>query len=227
MLGDQRLGDAFALIDPTRTRSGRTAPPRAPGDTTYLCVVDRDRTGVSLIQSNASGFGSWMVEPSTGVNLHNRGLGFSLVPGHPAEYGPGRRPPHTLAPALVTAPGGRLRTVLGTMGGDAQPQVVLQLLARLLHHGQSPATAIAAGRFAWAGTSGFDTWAPGGAPELRIEGQSPERWDELSSFGHRSTRVGSFDSGFGHAHLIDVVPNGSLAGAADPRARVGGTAGVW
>ena len=70
---------------------------------------------------------------------------FNLVPGHPAEYGPGRRPPHTLSPALVTHPSGALDMVIGTMGGDTQPQILLQLLARLLLNRDSPARAVAAG----------------------------------------------------------------------------------
>ncbi len=114
--------------------------------------------GVSLIQSNASGFGSHLVEPNTGINLHNRGLGFNLVAGHPAEFGPRRRPPHTLSPALATR-AGRLAAVFGTMGGDAQPQILLQLLTRLFHHGQSPAVAVNAGRWVLDGpVTGFDTW---------------------------------------------------------------------
>ena len=89
---------------------------------------------VSLIQSNAAGFGSWLVEPTTGINLHNRGLGFSLREGHPAELRPGRRPPHTLCPAMATRDG-ELVAVFGTMGGDAQPQILLQFAARLFVHG--------------------------------------------------------------------------------------------
>ena len=65
---------------------------------------------------------------------------------HPAGYGPGRRPSHTLSPALVTRPDGSLAHVIGTMGGDVQPQILLQLLARLLVSGEDPATAIAAAR---------------------------------------------------------------------------------
>ena len=75
------------------------------GDTTYLCTADSDGWAVSLIQSNASGFGSCLVEPATSINLQNRGLGFSLVEGHPAELAPGRRPPHTLCPGLVRREG--------------------------------------------------------------------------------------------------------------------------
>src|SRR6476619_6198308 len=104
--------------------------------------------GVSLIQSNAAGFGARIAEPSTGIFLQNRGIGFSLEPGHPAEYGPRRRPPHTLSPALVTSlDGSSLEMVVGTMGGDSQPQVLLQLLARMLGHREGVGDAIAAGRW--------------------------------------------------------------------------------
>ncbi|MCI3948262.1 MAG: Gamma-glutamyltransferase, partial [Acidimicrobiales bacterium] len=131
--------DGAALVAPGRLASRRAAvsPDRsagwgdeayAAGDTIHLAVVDGERMGVSLIQSNAAGWGCHVVVPGVRVFLHNRGIGFSLVPGHPAEYGPGRRPPSTLSPALVTRPDGSLHTVLGTMGGDSQPQVLLQLL---------------------------------------------------------------------------------------------------
>lgn len=221
---DTRVGE----IDVGRA-SVRSAP-TADGDTTYLCTLGTDETGVrmgvSLIQSNASGFGSHLVEPSTGINLHNRGLGFSLEAGHPAELSPGRRPPHTLAPALATSQGD-LRAVFGTKGGDAQPQILLQLAARLFHHGQSPAAAINAGRWALRGpTTGFDTWtAPDGAAVM-IEGHAPEEWlTDLRARGHRTVHAPAFDSGFGHAHAIVVDRDDMLAGAADPRARVGSVAG--
>ena len=68
---------------------------------------------VSLIQSNAAGWGAGIVVPGTGVFLQNRGIGFSLEAGHPAELAPGRRPPHTLAPALVTRADGDARRRAG------------------------------------------------------------------------------------------------------------------
>lgn len=227
LLDPAQLAAARRRIDPTRTRA-RPLPPLADGDTTYLCVVDGDRMGVSLINSNASGFGSWLVEPGTGINVHNRGLGFSLEPGHPAELAPGRRPPHTLSPGLVTAPDGALVGPIGTMGGDGQPQIVLQLLARLLVHGQSPATAIGAGRWVLRGpVTGFDTWTAPAGPTVQIEGHAPESWPAtLTAMGHRVERSGSFDSAFGHAHAIVVEPSGMLVGAADPRARIGAAAGL-
>ena len=63
-------------------------------------------------------------------------MGFSLQEGHPAELAPGRRPPHTLSPLAVTRDDGALDAVIGTMGGDAQPQILLQLLARTLIAGE-------------------------------------------------------------------------------------------
>ncbi|MFB4265200.1 gamma-glutamyltransferase family protein [Nonomuraea sp. GTA35] len=211
-----------ALVDPGSRL--RLRAPAEPGDTTYLCAVDADGMGVSLIQSNAAGFGSMLFEPRTGINLHNRGIGFSLKPGHPAEYGPGRRPPHTLAPALITRRDGTLRSVAGTMGGDAQPQILLQVITRLLLHGEEPGQAISAPRWRLGtGGTGFDTWdSPDDAVLDLEEGAS---WaDGLAAVGHRVAAL-PYGSSFGHAHLIDVRPDGMLAGAADPRSLVGSAIG--
>jgi gamma-glutamyltranspeptidase / glutathione hydrolase len=218
---DQRM----AMVDRT-VASGRDAPAH-PGDTTYLCTADDQGMAVSLIQSNASGFGSWLVEPTTGINLHNRGLGFSLIAGHPAEYGPGRRPPHTLSPALATRRG-TLAAVFGTMGGDAQPQILLQVAVRLFLHGQSPARAIGAARWALRGeNTGFDTWTSAGGRYVVLEGHAPTTWhDEVASFGHRTRRAAAYDSEFGHAHAIVTDGSGVFVGAADPRSVVGSVAAV-
>jgi gamma-glutamyltranspeptidase/glutathione hydrolase len=222
------VGDALAsaaerraAISPSRRLDLRDLT--SGGDTTYLCAVDSDGMGVSLIQSNAAGFGSMLFEPKTGINLHNRGIGFSLSPGHPAEYGPGRRPPHTLSPALVTRPDGSLRAVVGTMGGDSQPQVLLQVLVRLLHHGETPGQAISAPRWRIGpGLTGFDTWRTPGTAALDVE-ENASWSDGLGSRGHVVNAL-PYGSAFGHAHLIDVR-DGTLAGAADPRAMISSAAG--
>jgi len=195
------------------------------GGTIHLATCDRDRMGVSLIQSNASGFGALPV-PGIRVFLQNRGIGFNLVPGHPAEYGPRKRPPHTLSPALVTSPGGALTHVLGTMGGDTQPQVLLQLLARLLHAGHSPGRAVAAGRWGLAaGDSGFTTWTEGGRVRVQLEANAPERWAAgLRQRGHDVHAIPAFDASVGHAHVI-AVEGDVLAAATDPRPRTGSASG--
>lgn len=221
---DDRLG----TID--HHRASRIVAPHRRGDTTYLCTAgagpDGRVMGVSLIQSNASGFGSHLVEPNTGINLHNRGIGFNLVPGHPAELASGRRPPHTLSPAVATR-GADLAAVFGTMGGDAQPQILLQIATRLFHHRQSVASAIGAGRWALRGpASGFDTWTAPDGPSVSVEGHASRRWAQgLVDRGHRVESAASWDSGFGHAHAIAVERDEVFAGAADPRARVGSCSG--
>lgn len=213
-----------ALIDPAR----RTDLPAgtADGGTMHLCAADGAGMAVSLIQSNAGGFGSGLFEPATGIGLHNRGLGFSVEKGHPAEYRPRQRPPHTLSPALVTRPDGTLAGVIGTMGGDSQPQFLLQILTRWLRHGATPGEAVAAHRWALSGRTNFDTWTDPGAVRVRIEAGVATTWQEgLVARGH-TVEVAPVEDhhGFGHAHLIARAEAG-WAGAAEPRAEVGAAVG--
>jgi gamma-glutamyltranspeptidase / glutathione hydrolase len=232
LLTPARLLPRRAAIDPA-VASALPAP-IASGDTIAVCAVDGDRQGISLLQSNASGWGSGLIVPGVRIFLHNRGRGFSLQAGHPAEYGPGRRPPHTLSPTVVTGPAGELRTVVGTMGADTQPQVLLQLLARLLAAGQSPGDAIHAGRFRLAppaaaedpgADDGFSTWRAGGRVSVALEGHAPGRWsDGLEARGHAVLGHPAFSDEFGHAQLIDVRGD-VLWGASDPRAAAGAAVG--
>ncbi len=232
LLDPERLAARRAVVDPDRRSD--SAPLAGGGGTTVCCTVDRDRMGVTLIQSNASGWGAHLVELETGVFLHDRGIGFNLVVDHPAQFGPGRRPPHTLAPALVTSPDGTLRAVLGTMGGDSQPQIVLQLLTRMLRHGESPGKAVRAGRWvlgtdaagASVDYSGFDTWAGDGPGHIDVEAHAAARWDAgLAERGHDVRRsADAVDHTFGHAQAIEVT-DGVLAGIADPRSLDGAASG--
>ena len=222
-----RLGPRRDAIDPDR--AGNVAAPGAAGDTTYLCAVDREGMGVSLINSNANGFGAHLVAGGTGIFLHDRGLGFNLVPGHPAEYGPGRRPPHTLSPALVANTDGTLHQVLGTMGGDSQPQILLQLLARTLGLGQSPGAAIRAPRWVLGPDdhdAGFAAWRPGQGRRVLVEDSATGWHESLAARGHKTALREEAPHTFGHAHLIEVTEHGTLAGAADPRAQIGVAAGL-
>ncbi len=223
LVSEARLGPRRSEIDPDR--ASELAAPAHDGDTIYLCAVDGDRMGVSLIQSNAAGFGSHLAVSEVGVFLHNRGIGFSVEAGAPAEIAPGRRPPSTLAPALITRPDGSLRTVLGTMGGDAQPQVVLQMIARLLGLGQSPGAILSAPRWTLTvpAAHGFDTWTDPASLTVALEPDTG--WaDGLRRRGHRVVET-AWGDGAGHAHLIDLVGD-HLAGAADPRSIVGAALGL-
>ncbi len=230
LLDPAALDARAALVRPNSTLAGDV--PGTPGGTIYLTAADAGGMVVSLSQSNAGGFGAHLAVAEVGVFLHNRGIGFSLEPGHPAELSPGRRPPHTLAPVLATRQlpgGGHASTAVGTMGGDAQPQIVVQLLARLAA-GATPAAAVGAGRWALAGRdgSGFDTWdgdpsATAAFPTLagqlvQLEDTAPAAWaDELRTRGH-AVAVAPAGGSFGHASVLERRPEGTLAGAADPRA---------
>ncbi len=218
--------DGWALIDAARldARRANIRPDAVAnlgdtyggGGTIHLTATDADGGGVSLIQSNASGFGVHLVVPGTGIFLHNRGNGFSLQGGHPAEYRPRRRPPHTLSPALITHVDGRLRTVLGSMGGDAQPQIVLQLVARLLHNRETPAQILAASRWILEppSSNGFDTWYEPDRPNVILEPTAPRAW--ISGLERRGHRVEHRPVNVGHAHMIDLV-DGVAHAATEPR----------
>jgi gamma-glutamyltranspeptidase/glutathione hydrolase len=227
LVAETRLAPRAAAV--RRDRAAALGDGYRPGGTTYLTVVDGDRTAVSLIQSNCMGFGSGLVVPRTGVWLHNRGIGFSLRPGDANELAPGRRPAHTLSPLLVTDTEQRLVASLGTRGGDSQPQVLLQLLVRLLRAGQTPAEALAAPRWTLRGEhdqTSFDTWGGRGRVVVEVEDGAPTAWtDTLRSAGHVVEALPRLSHDVGHAGVV-VVDGDELVGAADPRATSGSAAGL-
>ncbi len=221
LLTDDEIARRTALVDPDRS-SVPQAPAHA-GDTIYLCTADGDGMCVSLSQSNASGFGANVTVPEIGVFLHNRGIGFALRDDVPSVLAPGKRPIHTLAPFLVTDDNvGRI--VGGTMGGDAQPQICLQLLTRLAA-GAAANEAVDAPRWQIAeeGGSGFGTWTRDEHGNLRqmiyVEDSSPSSWDDgLRARGHVVQRI-PVSSAFGHAQVALI--GDELTAAADPRALTG------
>jgi gamma-glutamyltranspeptidase/glutathione hydrolase len=227
LLDPDDLAHRAALVRPDRALDLRM--PVESGGTIYLCAADSDGMTVSLSQSNAAGFGAHLAVPEVGVFLHNRGIGFSLQPEHPAELRAGARPTHTLCPSMLIGPDGA-PTAIGTMGGDAQPQVLLQLLAAL-DGGATPAAALDRPRWVLTGprADGFDAWEPwpdgAVAPAVALEHSAPLVWEEaLVARGHRVARADR-GRGFGHAHLIRTTADGVLAGASDPRAGTGDAQG--
>ena len=109
-------------------RAHRFTPTNPPGGgTVYLCAADADGMMVSLIESNYMGFGSGVMGGSTGIMLQNRGAYFSLDPAHPNALAPRSRTLHTLMPGMLLRDG-RAEVALGAMGGDGQPQTMVQLV---------------------------------------------------------------------------------------------------
>jgi len=186
-------------------------PITADGDTIYLCVVDGSGMAVSLIQSNYMGFGSGIMAEGTGIHLHNRGTLFSLDPEHANRLAPRKRTMHTLIPALGLR-GGRLDLVFGTMGGDAQPQIQLQMLLNHLVFGMEVQAAIESPRFTYSSASD-------GAGRILLEARFPESAvAELRHMGHDVEVVEDWSSLMGHAQAIRVDRETALKfGAADPR----------
>jgi oxamate amidohydrolase len=190
------------------------------GDTVWLGAADGSGLVVSYIQSLYWEFGSGVVLPGTGVLMQNRGASFSLEPGAVNLLAPGRRPFHTLNPALAVLRDGRV-IAYGTMGGDGQPQTQAALFTRHVAYGQPLAEAIDRPRWLLG-----RTW---GSPRtnLRLEARFDDGLiDRLLSAGHDVEVLGEpYSDVMGHAGAVVLHPNGTLEGAHDPRAD-GGAAGV-
>jgi gamma-glutamyltranspeptidase / glutathione hydrolase len=177
--------------------------PQAHGDTIYLTAADKDGNVVSLIQSLYEAFGAGIVAGDTGIALHNRGSLFSLRADHPNVLAPGKRPFHTLVPAMVMKDG-RPWLSFGVMGGDMQPQGHVQVLLNMIEFGMNVQEAGEAPRFRHTSN--------GLALESAI---SPDARFGLDERGHRIiTSIGAF-GGF-QGILIDPK-TGVLMGGSDPR----------
>jgi gamma-glutamyltranspeptidase/glutathione hydrolase len=164
------------------------------GETTYLTVVDRERNFVSLIQSNYAGFGSGPVPDGLGFCLQDRGALFNLDPAHPNSLVPGKRPFHTIIPAMVTK-GGRPVFSFGVMGGSMQPQGHVQVLCNILDFGMGIQEAGDAPRLRHTGSSQPTGTVMTDGGTVYVEGGfSPEAIRALIDRGHR---VGKESGGFG------------------------------
>jgi len=215
LLATDRLSDRLAQIDPDRLGSW-PQPATAPGGTAYLCVRDRAGVGVSLIQSNFGGIGTGISAGDTGVFLHNRGAGFNLIPGHPNELTPGRRPLHTLSPTLWTHDGD-LRLLLGTRGGHAQPQLLLQVATHLLYgDGPRAACQTTARWLVGGGDRGGTDRADEPATIQLEEHTEPEMVAALSARGYTTETAPGWNPGWGPVSLIQVAEDEVFA-AVDPR----------
>jgi len=219
---DTLLSKAWAAERANRIgeRAASDVPPgeHRDGDTTYLCVVDRDGLMVSLIQSVSAAFGCGMVAGDTGVVLNNRvGRGFSLEEGHPNAFAPGKKTMHTLNCFLIADEAGTPVLVGGTPGGDGQPQWNLQTVTGLVDGGLDVQAAIEQPR--WTSWPGTDPSTLPNPYELRIEDRTGE--DVITALRERGheVRVQGPWAGGGATQVIARDPaTGVLIGGSDPRA---------
>jgi gamma-glutamyltranspeptidase / glutathione hydrolase len=160
-------------------------PALETGDTIYLTVADADGNMVSLIQSNYRGMGSGITPGELGFVLQDRGELFSLEPGHPNVYAPGKRPFHTIIPAFVTRDGYRYMS-FGVMGGSMQPQGHVQIMLNLIDFDMNLQEAGDAPRIYHTGSSQpTGEQMKNGGKVLLENGYPPETWRELEARGHR------------------------------------------
>jgi gamma-glutamyltranspeptidase / glutathione hydrolase len=204
LLDPAYLDTRAKAIDMQRASAPAAGMPRS-GGTVYLATADAAGTMVSYIQSNYRGFGSGVVVPGTGISLHNRGEGFSLVPDHPNLVAPGKRPLHTIIPAFITRDGAPVMA-MGVMGGSMQAQGHVQMVTRLAAFGQNPQAMSDAPRF---------RVEPG--PVVTLESHVPAQVpDALRARGHKLTVAARDSLDFGSAQMIYKLEEGYIA-ASDSR----------
>jgi gamma-glutamyltranspeptidase/glutathione hydrolase len=199
MLDDAYLASRARLIDMKRAQNFGAGNP-VKGGTIYLTAADENGMMISFIQSNYMGFGSGCVEPTFGISLQNRGLGFSLNPG-PNQVAPGKRPFHTIIPAFLTKDGQPVMSY-GVMGGDMQPQGHMQTLVRMLDYRQSPQAACDAPR--WRFNAGL---------AINVEQHMDKAVvQELNSRGHQLEVMNDSYQDFGAGQFIWRAGNPKVEG---------------
>jgi gamma-glutamyltranspeptidase / glutathione hydrolase len=222
---DRGLADPSVLLSEPHARwlASRLAPdrvhrytPTSPtgGGTVYLCAADGDGMMVSLIESNYMGFGSGIMGGSTGIMLQNRGAYFSLQPEHPNALAPRSRTLHTLMPGMLLREG-RAEVALGAMGGDGQPQTMVQLVTGLVDDGLDPQAVVDRPRWV------VSTEGPGrplGPVSIESDGVDAEVVAALEALGHEVALIEPRTPATGWAQVIRRVADGSYRGGADPRA---------
>ena len=172
-------------------------------DTVYFSVVDEKGMAVSFINSLFDEFGSGIVTAKTGIVLHNRGKGFVTDPKHPNCIAPGKRPLHTLVPAMVLKDG-KPYMAFGVMGAHFQPMGHVYIMSNMFDYGMDPQEAIDSPRVFFEGDA------------LLVEESVPaEVVAGLRRLGHRVAR-GATPWGGGQIVVMDR-DRGVLIGASDPR----------
>ena len=208
-LAPQMLDELARRIDPRRA-----LPWPAPvdkGDTVWMGAIDANGIAASFIQSIYFEFGSGCVLPDLGFVWQNRGSSFLLDGTGPRVLVPGRKPFHTLNPAMARLADGRTM-VYGTMGGEGQPQTQSALFSRYAMLGQPLQAAITAPRWLLGKTWGQESVT------LKLESRfDPRLVEALIAAGHDVEMLPAFTSTMGHAGAVVHHADGVLEGASDPR----------
>ena len=211
LLSDAYAAQRRALIGETALEPTHGKP--FCGGTVYLCTADGEGNMVSFIQSNYKDFGSGIVLPGYGINLNDRGAGFSLNPELDDYLAPRKKPYHTIIPGFLTHEGEAVGP-FGVMGAYMQPQGHVQVIMNTVDWLLNPQTALDAPRWQW--IAGKEIWLESSV--------APEVVEDLRRRGHE-VRVLEDDTTFGRGEIIWRDSNGVLAGATEPRAD--GVVAAW
>jgi gamma-glutamyltranspeptidase/glutathione hydrolase len=207
LLSKEYAKQRAALIRPDSAIQDPQPGQLPQGSTTYFTVVDKDHNAVSFINSLYEHFGSGVTAGDTGIVMQDRGSQFSLDPNSPNVIAPGKRPFHTIIPAMVFK-NGKLLFSFGVMGGAMQPQGHVEVLTRIIDLGMGLQEAVDAPRFRY----------DGGNRVIIEDAMGAEVIAALERRGHKRVTVPSVRSAMGGAQLIMIDPEtGALAGASDPR----------
>jgi len=203
-----------------RKKAAKWPAPSGEGDTIWMGAADASGLVVSYIQSLYWEFGSGCVLPATGIVMQNRGASFSLDAKALNLLAPGRRPFHTLNPALAVLKDGRV-IAYGTMGGDGQPQTQAAVFTRHVLFREPLDKALDAPRWLLGRTWGS------AQTNLRLESRFDGNLvDRLMSAGHDVEVLDEpYSDTMGHAGAVVLHPDGTLEAGHDPRAD-GGAAGI-
>ncbi len=182
-------------------------------DTTCVDAIDKDGVMISITPS-----GAWMpsvIAGDTGIPLTERAQSFLLVPGHPNELAPGKRPRVTLSPTIAVGPNNTL-IALSTPGGDNQDQALLQVLFYAILWNYNAENAVEAPRFQTEHlVSSFDNHAMSPGSLLLDERFPAEVVQELEKRKHKVEVKSRYDSGAAPV-FIRLRPNGLIEAGADP-----------
>jgi len=193
--------------------------PNNGDNTAYLSVVDGKGNACSFISSLYTGVGTGLIVPGTGVFLQNRAALFSLDPGHPNSLKGGKRPYHTIIPAMLTK-NNELYASFGIMGGYMQPQAHLQVMSNLIDLNHNPQQALDMPRFSLNVGAGGGVGAMDQGGEVLMEsGFSFDKMASLRRKGHRVSPVTGWQRViFGGGQVITRDPkSGVLIAGSDPR----------
>lgn len=179
------------------------------GDTTYFAIADSEGNSVSMIQSNYLGFGSGIIPAGTGFVLQNRGSYFSLDEKHHNALKPRKRTFHTLCAGMMERDG-RYEASFGSMGGDIQPQIHVQIILQLMNDLSDPQGVLDMPRWAFPYTI-YEK-------PSKLICESDELYRVLSrEFGRNVVVKTDRSPEFGQAQIVTLLENGTVAGGSDAR----------